>query len=175
MPVSLGRLKIMTSETAGRVFASHYQLMLCDDPRRPVPEEANWDNERSSRGFAGDARTRLVGTEADLNDHWVQIEKLGATPSLAEWQRVTLVHFHSETGNLHVMSVLDDEPRVSVQTGVGDFSVYVAGQNLGIDLLSLGEERNLTDDELAARKDLEWYKIFVVPGIPSSDGRIKDG
>jgi hypothetical protein len=88
---------------------------------------------------------------------------------------VTLVHFRSETGSLLVASVIDDEPKVSVHVGVGDFSVYVAGQNLGVDLRSFPEEGELTDEAISARRDLEWYQIFVVPGIPEREGRIKDG
>jgi hypothetical protein len=56
----------------------------------------------------------------------------------------------------------------------GDYGVYVAGQNLGIDQYSKGETVPLTDEELAARRDLEWYRIFLVPGIPSQVGRLKD-
>ena len=57
----------------------------------------------------------------------------------------------------------------------GNYAVYVAGQNLGIDLHSKGENVRLTDEELAARKDLEWYRIFLVPGMPSRIGRLKNG
>jgi len=53
-------------------------------------------------------------------------------------------------------------------------AVYVAGRNLGIDQRSKGETVRLTDEELAARKDLEWYRILLVPCIPSRVGRLKD-
>ncbi len=164
----------MTSHVAGRVFASHYQLLLCDDPARPVPEEANWTEEDVARGFSGDARTRLVGTEADLNDHWIEVSVVSAPPDLAEWQRVTLVSCRSETGRFHVMSVIDDAPRLSLQIGVGEFSVYVAGQNIGVDRSTLGEDGEISDEELAQRLDLERYHIFVVPGPPTVEGRVRD-
>jgi hypothetical protein len=164
----------MSFRTAGRVFASHYQIRICDDPARPIPEEANWNEPSVSRGFAGDPRTRLIGTEADLNDHWVELDVAGSPPNGSDWQRVTVVHFRSETGNLHVMSVVDEQPILSTHVGSGDFSIYVAGRNLGVDVLSLGEPGRLTDEDLAKRKDLEWYRIFVVPGAPQAEGRIKD-
>jgi len=56
----------------------------------------------------------------------------------------------------------------------GEYSVFVAECNLGIDQNSLGEEGDLTDVQLAKRKDLEWYRIFLVPGKPAKMGKIKD-
>jgi hypothetical protein len=72
----------------------------------------------------------MIGTEADLNDHW--------------------------------MSVIDNVPVISAEIGKGDYAAYIAGQNLGFDQLSLGEDGKLTDAELAARKDLEWYRTLVM-------------
>ena len=68
----------------------------------------------------------------------------------------------------------DTEPVISAEVGAGDYAVFVAGQNIGTDLLSLGEEQTLSDAELAARKDLEWYRIVVVPGKPKTVGPIED-
>ena len=73
------------------------------------------------------------------------------------------------------MSIVDQDAPISADIPKGDYAAYVAGQNLGIDLNSTGETADLTDEELAARKDLEWYRIFLVPGIPSRIGRLKDG
>ncbi|MEL6554862.1 MAG: hypothetical protein AAFQ63_15555 [Cyanobacteria bacterium J06621_11] len=72
------------------------------------------------------------------------------------------------------MSVIDHEPPISVNLPKGDYSVFVAGCNIGIDQLSLGEDADLTDEQIAVRKDLEWYRIFLVPGKPVQQGRIKD-
>jgi len=164
----------MSATTVGRVFACHYQLMITDDPTRSVSDDENWDDSKIAQGYAGDVSCRLVGTEADLNDHWIELCPTNTPPIFGEWQRVTCVHFRSKTGLLNVMSVVDAEPALSIQVDVGDYSIYVAGKNLGVDLLSLGEDVDLSDSELAARKDLEWYKIFVVPGRPTEQGRLKD-
>ena len=56
----------------------------------------------------------------------------------------------------------------------GDYALYVAAQNLGVDQLSLGEEGELSDAEFADRKDLEWYRLFLVPGQPAEEGFIVD-
>ena len=116
----------------------------------------------------------MIGTEADLNDHWVELVASDTPPNLDDWQRVTCVRFCSSNGQVHVMSVVDETPAISATIDAGDYSVYVAGQNLGVDQLSIGEGHDLTESELATRRDLEWYRVFIVPGIPDEEGRIKD-
>jgi hypothetical protein len=159
---------------AARIFASHYQLVVCDDPARPLGEDENWNDEKAARGFAGAPMFRMWGTEADLNDHWVELIAVNQPPSFNEWQRITCVHFRSGTGKVHVMSVVDSDPAISADIAPGDYAVYVAAQNLGVDQLSLGEDFKLTDVEIAARKDLEWYRLFLVPGKPETEGRLVD-
>ena len=72
------------------------------------------------------------------------------------------------------MSVIDEGPALTVEVPIGDYSVYIAGCNLGVDQLSLGEDTELSDEEYSERKDLEWYRIFVVPGAPDQTGKVKD-
>jgi len=31
----------------GRLFASHYQIVVCDDPSATISEDANWSKEKS--------------------------------------------------------------------------------------------------------------------------------
>ncbi len=161
---------------AARLFASNYQIVVCDDPLSSLASEENWnwDTAKSKRGFAGVPRFRMVGTEADLNDHWVELVSSDQPPSPDEWQRITCVHFHSGSGRVHVMSVIDNNPLISANIKPGDYTVYVAANNLGIDQLSLGEDHKLADAEIAARKDIEWYRLFLVPGKPEVEGRIVD-
>lgn len=165
----------MESVRAGRIFASHYQILVCDDPRRGLPDEIGWDDAAVRRGVAGDTRTIAFITEADGNDHWVELSVSSIPPDLADWQRVLVAGFRSETGRVCVMSVIDDEPVLSMPIEPGDHTVYTAVQNLGVDLNALGDSVVLTDAELAARRDLEWYRIVVVPGTPPTIGRLKDG
>jgi len=164
---------------AARIFASHYQLVICDDLGRTVSDEDNWTNEKSSRGFAGSDVYRMVGTEADLNDYWVELVQSSVPPNPEEWQRITCVDFSTSTGEVHIMSVVDDEPSISAKVEPGEYAAYFAAQNLGVDQLSLGElnddaNAKLSDAELAARKDIEWYRIFLVAGRPTQRGRLVD-
>ena len=159
---------------AARVFASHYQLVVCDDPSIPVGDDENWDPEKFALGFAGRPTFRMVGTEADLNDHWVELMLVDQPPSFDGWQRITCVHFRSTSGKVHVMSVIDADPAISADIAPDDYTVYFAAQNIGVDQLSLGEKSKLTDDEIAARKDIEWYRLFLMPGKPDREGRLVD-
>ncbi len=159
---------------AARIFASHYQLVISDDPANVVGDGENWNDAKVARGFAGRPEFRMIGTEADLNDHWVELVAAEAPPVAEDWQRILCVHFRSGGGKVHVMSVVDNDPPISAEIAPGDYAVYVAAQNLGVDQLSLGEEGELSDDELAARKDLEWYRLFLVPGVPAEEGFVID-
>jgi hypothetical protein len=157
---------------AARVFASHYQIVVCDDPARTITDDENWDREKAAQGFAGAPTFRMVGTDADLNDHWVELVAASLPPSFDQWQRITRIYFQSTSGKVHVMSVIDNNPLISANIKPGDYTVYVAANNLGIDQLSPGEDHKLTDAEIAARKDIEWYRLFLVPGKPEVEGRI---
>jgi hypothetical protein len=159
---------------AARLFASHYQIVVCDDPLRSVTEEENWAAAKTRQGFAGAPCFRMIGTEADLNDHWIELYTADEPPRLDDWQRVTCAHFQSSTGEVHIISVIDHVPVISADIAEGDYALYVAGQNLGVDQLRLGEDNRLSDAELAIRKDLEWYRLFLVPGAPAREGRLKD-
>lgn len=166
----------MTERLLGvaRVFASNYQIVVCDDPFRSLESEENWDAEKTRQGFAGVPAFRMIGTEADLNDHWVELVSSDGPPSSDEWQRITCVHFSCGSGHIHVMSVIDTDPPISADIERGDYAVYVAGQNLGVDQSSLGETAKLSDAEIAERKDMEWYRLFLVPGKPKFEGRLVD-
>lgn len=116
----------------------------------------------------------MIGTEADLNYHWIELEFAEAAPKHDRWHRIICVGLRCDSGTVHVMSIVEDGPAMTIEVPVGDYSVYVAGCNLGVDQLGFGEDVELTDEEYSQRKDLEWYRIFVVPGAPAQTGRIKD-
>ena len=120
---------------AARIFASHYQIVVCDDPARWLSDDENWNDEKVFRGFAGAPRFRMIRTEAHQNDHWVELVAANLPPDSDEWQRITCVHFRSTTGKIHVMSVIHNQPPISVEIEQGDYAVYFAAQNLGIDPL----------------------------------------
>jgi hypothetical protein len=159
---------------AARVFASHYQIVVCDNPARILSDDENWNDEKVSRGFAGAPTFRMIATEADLNDHWVELVATSEPPAIDAWQRITCVHFRSTSGKIYVMSVVDTHPAISAEIEPGDYAIYVAAQNLGIDQLSLGEDHRLSDAEISARKDIEWYRLFLIAGRPGTEGRLID-
>lgn len=159
---------------AARILASHYQLVICDDPYA-FTEDSNWTDADTARGYAGNEHFRMVGTEADLNDHWIEAWTAEEPPPTTAWERITCVHLRVGTGKILVMSVVDADPAISVAVPNGDYALYVSGNGIGVDQLSLGEDLDLSDEELAARKDLEWYRIFIVSGIPAKVGRLDGG
>ena len=82
--------------------------------------------------------------------------------------------FVSATGRVHVTSVQGSEPALSLAIPPGEYSVFVAAGNLGVDQQALGEETQLSHQEIAQRRDLERYRVFVVPGAPTQTGRLRD-
>ena len=44
-----------------RLFASNYQLVVCDDPMQTISDRDNWNDEKVARGFAGTPTFRMVG------------------------------------------------------------------------------------------------------------------
>jgi len=159
---------------SSRIFASNYQLMFTDSMSREITEEMNWNDEKSLRGYAGDIHTVLVGTEADLNDHWVDLYLTDTAPNFDKYQRVVCLYFSNETGKLLVSSVIDDEPSIEAELKKGDYTIYVTANNLGVDQLSLGEDAELSDEEYKERLDLERYSIFVIAGKPFQQGKFRD-
>gem|GEM_PF-5105523 len=148
--------------------------MITDSISREITDDINWNQEKTQRGCAGNQNILLVGTEADLNDHWVDVFKVQAIPDFSEYQRVISLYFSNKTGKVIVSSVIDDEPSFEADLDQGDYTIYVAGNNLGVDQLSLGEENELSDAEIRERKDIERYSIFIMLGKPSMEGKIKD-
>ena len=162
----------MIRTAAGRVFASHYQIIISNSPSLEIPEDASWNEENSRRGYTGNSNIISFSTEADLNDHWVNVYTVQDVPNLSIYERVLLLPFTCPTGELHVMSVISLEPEMTIQFNPGNYSVYIASRNLGVDQLSLGEEGKLSDLELEQREDLERYDIFLCQGLPEQEGMI---
>lgn len=164
---------------SARIFASHYQLVICEDPEHALDDTENWNDESFARGFSGARSFRMVRTEADLNDHWVELVFSQKPPSRNDWQRITCVDFITSNGAVHVMSIVDDEPLISTKVAHGEYSAYFAAQNIGIDPVRLDEASDvqteqLADEQLAALKNSEWYRIYLVPGRQEQRGRLID-
>lgn len=158
---------------AARIFAGWYQIVVCSDPDG-FRDEDNWTEEAVRRGFAGGPTYRMIGTDADLNDHWVELVASVTPPDLDAWDRVICCYLFCTDGHVGVGSVIERAPSIPATIPPGDYSIYAAARNLGVDRQVLGEDRDISDAELATRKDIEWYRIFLIPGVPEREGRLKD-
>lgn len=148
--------------------------MLTDSLSREITDDMNWNKEKTQRGYAGDSNTIMIGTEADLNDHWVELYQTESIPCLQKFQRVYCLFFACEKGKVVVSSVIDDVAAIESDLPIGDYTVYIAAINLGVDQLSLGEDSELSDEEYKERYDIERYEIFIVAGKPNMEGKIRD-
>lgn len=156
---------------AGRIFASHYQFVLCEDPARAMDDAENWTDETVQLGFAGAPAWRMIGTEADLNDHWVELAVSDTPPNPADWHRIICCGFKTASGAVHVMGLMDADPAITAMIAPGPYAAYICGLDLGVD--AEGPQAP-TDAELAARDDVERYRIILVPGGPTDVGVIHD-
>ena len=106
-PIPYGILETGMAENplgAVRLFPSHYQLVVYDDPMRPLADEENWNHESKLQGIDGAPAFRMIGTKADLNDRRIELYASERTLYVDQWQRVTCDHFRSSTEKVHVMS-----------------------------------------------------------------------
>ncbi|GAB5446996.1 hypothetical protein [Gymnodinialimonas sp.] len=163
---------------AARIFASHYQFVLCEDPGRPLSDEENWTDALVQRGYAGAPDWRMIGTEADLNDHWIELALADAAPDPSNWHRIICCDFETRSGAVNLMGVLADEAEISAQIAPGTYAAHICVRNPGVDQQTTGEldagAEMLTDTELAAREDLERYRVVLVPGAPKRTGVVFD-
>lgn len=164
---------------AARVFASHYQIVITDDPTSHAGDSGLWSDADVAHGYSGTPRFRMIGTEADLNDHWVTLAKANTKPDVSRWQRIICCPVETVTGQIHVMGLMDDTAAMSAVVTPGVLTAYVCVQNVGIDQQTTGELQagthvGLTDAEISARHDLERYHIVLVPGAPEQTGMLVD-
>ncbi len=163
---------------SGRVFASHYQFVLCEDPERPLADDENWTDALLVQGFAGAPEWRMIGTDADLNDHWIELALGEAAPDGDDWHRIVCCDFQTRSGAVHVMGLMDEDPAISAHVAPGPYAAYVCVLNPGIDQQTTGELEagapQLSDQELAARDDLERYRVVLVSGAPVRTGVLKE-
>jgi hypothetical protein len=73
----------------------------------------------------------MVGTEADANDHWIELYASDQPPLLDEWQRVTCVHFNCSTGKVYVMSIIDHDAPIIADIPKGDYAAMSWGRASG--------------------------------------------
>lgn len=150
-----------------RVFANHYQFYLLDSNADPATDMPKWTDAATECGYVSNDQAIGVGTRAHLNDHWVELYFDDDAPDTSGYDRAFHVDLQIASGRLSVQGLADMEDEVySVDVPNGKYRVHVLAANLGVDQFSTGEineedDQELTDDELAARKDLERYVIVL--------------
>jgi hypothetical protein len=163
----------MTLLTAGRVFADEYQFYVLDsqaDPFRGVPL---WNKLRSRRGYCQGRSVFYIGTCAHLNDHWVEVFLSDEPPRLEECERALALNIVVPSGRVFIMGPTAADPELAFDLPPGPYTAWVLAYSIGVDQMSLGEQRELSASELAARTDLEHYHIVFVPGGTNNEGVVK--
>lgn len=166
--------------TEFRIFADHYQFFVYDSSADPCPESfyTEPDNQRSDlgsyqQGYITNGRTICFGTEAHLNNHWIEVYLSEQLPDLAEAQRVLALPLQVDSGKVAITNLLNlGEPISEIVVPSGQYTVYLFAFNLGVDEARewergdfVDDDRQLSDEELKAELNFERYKIVLVSGM----------
>lgn len=151
-----------------RVFADHYHFYLYDSDVEPCDDMPDWDDTALDRGYIANPRVIHVGTRAHLNDHWLEIWLAEAKPATGDADRVFSRSVEVSSGKLAVAGPMDpDQEILEIAVDPGVYSVQVEAFNLGVDAYSLGElddaDVEPSDEDIAARADIERYRVVIVP------------
>jgi len=151
-----------------RVFADHYHFYLYDSEAEPCDDMPDWDAAALDRGYIANPRVIHVGTQAHLNDHWVEVWLAEALPTDDSSDRTFARSVEVSSGTLSVAGPMDPKAEVlEIPVDPGVYSVRVEAFNLGIDSYSLGEldesDAEPSDEDIAARADIERYRVVIVP------------
>jgi hypothetical protein len=152
-----------------RIFAGHYQFILCDSEADPLDDAPQWDRAATNRGYVAGESVAIIVSKAALNNIVVAVELATAAPADESAERQLTIPMDLPSGELWVTS-LDglNEPN-GVSLPPGRYSCHVLSYNLGADQMSTGEllkpggDRQLTDRERFARTDYEHHRVVLVP------------
>lgn len=168
-----GRIPVSTREMKKigqcRIYADHYQFYIMDSGADPFDGMPEWTEEAVTRGFIANQHVMGVSTRAHLNDHWLELWLSDTAPDSAGFDRAIASEISFPSGLVEIRGLADapDEVcRVGVTPGL--HTVHVLTSNLGVDQFSTDEinqddDREMTDEEIEQRTDLERYKIVLVP------------
>lgn len=92
---SLAKSKSMQLLAEFRLFADHYQFFVYDAAVDPCPDSfySDPDEKRSDigsdrQGFVTNGTTICFGTDAHLNDHWVEVFSSVQVPDFGQAERI---------------------------------------------------------------------------------------
>jgi hypothetical protein len=153
-----------------RVFAGHYQFLLCDYEADPLESLPRWSAKEVEKGYIATHEAAFITSRANLNDVVISVALAKKPPTATECERELSFPLTVSSGKLLVTSLDGYQTRDSVvSVPAGDYLVYVLSYNLGVDALSTGEVKKLGWKRLSnrqrfARTDYEHHRVVLVPG-----------
>ncbi|MBD2072347.1 hypothetical protein H6F86_00160 [Phormidium sp. FACHB-592] len=187
--LALAEGKPMQLLTEFRISADHYLFFIYDTGVNPSPDSfySDPDEKRSDlgsyrQGYITNGRTICFGTDAHLNDHWIEVYASTQVPAFGKAERVIALPLRIDSGRVAITNLLYlTEPMKQVDINPGVWTVYLLAFNLGTDrLFNRGIPRpesrsgkqldQLTDDQLKANWEFERYQIILVPGFQTPVG-----
>ena len=152
-----------------RLFAGHYQFILCDAGADPLREVPRWPKDDFSRGYTVGKSTAFIISKATLNNIVVRVVLSDRRPAVpADCERHITFNLSLPSGILHVTCLDGLASPNEVQVASGEYEVHVLSFHLGIDEFTTGELRNpnyrkLTDAERFERRDFEHHQVVLLP------------
>jgi hypothetical protein len=152
-----------------RIFADHYQFYALDSGSDPFADMPEWTKESVDRGFIANQHVIGIRTHAHLNDHWLELWLSDNDPDTKGFDCAIQSDIHITSGRVEIMGLVDSPDEVfGTDVTPGFYTVHVLTSNKGIDQFSTDEinkdnDREMTDEEIESRKDLERYDVVLVP------------
>jgi len=151
-----------------RIYADNYQFYILDSCADPFDGMPDWTENAVARGFIANQHVMGISTRAHLNDHWLELYLHNSAPDTNGFDRAIASDVLLESGFIEIMGLADSPDEVyQVEVTPGLYTVHVLTSNLGADQFSTDEinqddYREMTDEEIELRMDLERYKVVLV-------------
>ena len=147
-----------------RLFAIHNQFLVFDSADPVDVELAQWNEERSRRGYIATEHVCFIGTVGDTNDHILELYVADSPPEDHAAERVIVLPITIRSGSFTIGDILNFyfDPIVTVNIEPGDYGIYCLAYNLGVE--PTDEEFELSDEEFCQLAHIEKYKLVFVKG-----------
>jgi hypothetical protein len=158
-----------------RLFAIHYQFLVFDSARLvDVEKLAQWNEERSRRGYIATEHCCFIGTTGHTNDHILEVYMAEGLPEDYTAERIILLPLTVQSRGVTIGDILnfEEEPAMTVNIEPGDYGIYCLAYNLGTE--PTDEEFELSDDEFCQLAHIEKYRLVFVKG-KVSEARVIQG
>lgn len=166
--VSTVSTKEMKKIGQSRIYADHYQFYILDSGADPFDGMPKWTEDAVARGFIANQHVIGISTRAHLNDHWLELYLHSSAPDTTGFDRAIASDILLESGCIEIMGLVDSPDEVyRVEVTPGLYTVHVLTSNLGddqfsTDVINQDDDREMTDEVIESRIDLERYKVVLV-------------